>query len=56
MKTRTDLGNILMAAKSSTDKKNHVQELQNLLDKMLMLDPSKRICVREALAHSFVKK
>nr|CCA19154.1 serine/threonine protein kinase putative [Albugo laibachii Nc14] len=56
MKTRTDLGNILIAAKSSTDKKSHVQELHNLLDKMLLLDPSKRIGVREALAHSFIKK
>lgn len=44
-----------MAAKSSTDDRKLVLELRNLLERMFTLDPAKRISVREALAHPFVK-
>lgn len=55
IKTKIDLGNSLMSAKSSTDDRKQVLELRNLLERMFALDPSKRITVREALAHPFVK-
>lgn len=55
IKTKNDLGNNLMSAKSSTDDRKLVLELRNLLERMFTLDPSKRITVREALAHPFVK-
>lgn len=55
VKTKHDLGSSLMAAKSSTDDRKLVLELRNLLERMLALDPAKRISVRDALAHPFVK-
>jgi serine/threonine-protein kinase PRP4 len=54
IKTKTNLNSSLMAAKSSTDDRKQVLELRNLLEKMFTLDPSKRIAVKEALAHPFV--
>lgn len=55
VKVKNDLGNNLMSAKSSTDERKLVLELRNLLERMFTLDPTKRISVREALAHPFVK-
>ncbi|GAB9463515.1 Cmgc/dyrk/prp4 protein kinase [Globisporangium polare] len=55
VKAKNDLGSSLMAAKSSTDDRKLVLELRNLLERMFTLDPAKRISVREALAHPFVK-
>uniref|UniRef100_K3WT40 non-specific serine/threonine protein kinase n=1 Tax=Globisporangium ultimum (strain ATCC 200006 / CBS 805.95 / DAOM BR144) TaxID=431595 RepID=K3WT40_GLOUD len=55
VKAKNDLGNQLMSAKSSTDDRKLVLELRNLLERMFTLDPTKRISVREALAHPFVK-
>ncbi|KAG7384428.1 Serine/threonine-protein kinase PRP4 [Phytophthora pseudosyringae] len=55
IKTKSDLAGSLMAAKSATDDRKQVLELRGLLDRMFTLDPSKRISVRDALAHPFVK-
>ncbi|KAG1695451.1 hypothetical protein DVH05_019608 [Phytophthora capsici] len=55
IKTKSDLASSLMAAKSPTDDRKQVLELRSLLDRMFTLDPSKRISVRDALAHPFVK-
>ncbi|KAG6614350.1 CMGC/DYRK/PRP4 protein kinase [Phytophthora cinnamomi] len=55
IKTKNDLAGSLMAAKSATDDRKQVLELRSLLDRMFTLDPSKRISVRDALAHPFVK-
>ncbi|KAG2520529.1 hypothetical protein BBO99_00005102 [Phytophthora kernoviae] len=55
IKPKNDLAGSLMAAKSATDDRKQVLELRNLLDRMFTLDPSKRISVRDALAHPFVK-
>lgn len=55
VKTKNDLGSSLAAAKSSTDDRKLVLELRSLLERMFALDPAKRISVREALAHPFVK-
>ncbi|EGZ06411.1 hypothetical protein PHYSODRAFT_341673 [Phytophthora sojae] len=55
IKTKNDLASSLMAAKSATDDRKQVLELRSLLDRMFTLDPSKRISVRDALAHPFVK-
>lgn len=55
IKTKNDLAGALMAAKSATDDRKQVLELKSLLDRMFTLDPAKRISVREALAHPFIK-
>lgn len=55
IKSKNDLAGSLMAAKSATDDRKQVLELRSLLDRMFTLDPSKRISVRDALAHPFVK-
>ncbi|KAE9028884.1 Serine/threonine-protein kinase [Phytophthora fragariae] len=55
IKPKNDLASSLMAAKSATDDRKQVLELRSLLDRMFTLDPSKRISVRDALAHPFVK-
>lgn len=55
MKTKNDLAAALLAAKSTTDERKQVLELKSLLDRMFTLDPAKRITVRDALAHPFVK-
>ncbi|TYZ65094.1 hypothetical protein PybrP1_006011 [[Pythium] brassicae (nom. inval.)] len=55
VKAKNDLGSSLAAAKSSTDDRKLVLELRNLLERMFVLDPAKRISVRDALAHPFVK-
>jgi serine/threonine-protein kinase PRP4 len=55
IKPRNDLAGSLMAAKSATDDRKQVLELRSLLDRMFTLDPAKRISVRDALAHPFVK-
>ncbi|ETL90813.1 CMGC/DYRK/PRP4 protein kinase, variant 1 [Phytophthora nicotianae] len=55
IKTKNDLVGSLMAAKSATDDRKQVLELRSLLDRMFTLDPTKRITVRDALAHPFVK-
>ncbi|KAH7472701.1 Serine/threonine-protein kinase PRP4-like protein [Phytophthora ramorum] len=55
IKTKSDLAGSLMAAKSATDDRKQVLALRSLLDRMFSLDPSKRISVRDALAHPFVK-
>ncbi|KAG3245106.1 hypothetical protein PI124_g10152 [Phytophthora idaei] len=55
IKTKNDLVGSLMAAKSTTDDRKQVLELRSLLDRMFTLDPSKRISLKDALAHSFVK-
>ncbi|KAG2778028.1 Serine/threonine-protein kinase [Phytophthora cactorum] len=55
IKTKNDLAGSLMAAKSTTDDRKQVLELRSLLDRMFTLDPSKRISLKDALAHSFVK-
>ncbi|KAF1787439.1 Protein kinase, ATP binding site [Phytophthora cactorum] len=55
IKTKNDLAGSLMAAKSTTDDRKQVLELRSLLDRMFTLDPSKRISLKDALAHSFMK-
>ena len=53
-KPTRDLSAILMKAKAASDDKNLVQHLADLLEKIFVLDPSKRISVKDALHHPFV--
>eukprot|EP01138_Halocafeteria_seosinensis_P011585 gb/GECG01011834.1/.p1 GENE.gb/GECG01011834.1/~~gb/GECG01011834.1/.p1 ORF type:complete len:706 (+),score=131.77 gb/GECG01011834.1/:1-2118(+) len=55
-KPQVDIRSKLLAHKSKDDSRKLVLLLQDLLDKMLTLDPNKRISVREALKHPFVGK
>lgn len=50
-----DLGAKLSAKRASDDDKRDIAHFKDLLEKMLVLDPAKRIGVREALAHPFIK-
>lgn len=49
-----DLGRMLLAKKGPEDDKRHVLHLRDMLESMLVLDPSKRLSVEDALAHPFV--
>lgn len=53
-KPTRDLNAILMKAKAASDDKNLVQYLADLLEKIFVLDPSKRITFKDALHHPFV--
>ncbi|TDH67619.1 hypothetical protein CCR75_006026 [Bremia lactucae] len=55
IKITNDLASSLMNAKSLMDDRKRILELSNLLSRMITLDPSKRISVKDALAHPFVK-
>ena len=55
-KPQVDMRTKLLAHKSKDDNRKLVLLLQDLLDKMLTLDPNKRISVREALKHPFIGK
>jgi len=55
IKATKDLEAALLSAKSTTDDKKHVLNLKNLLERMFTVDPTKRISVKEALMHPFVK-
>eukprot|EP00624_Nannochloropsis_granulata_P001426 evm.model.NODE_17102_length_7555_cov_17.337128.3 len=48
-----DLTGVLLKAKAASDDKALVLNLANLLEKIFMLDTSKRITVRDALHHPF---
>lgn len=50
-----DLGAKLASHRSPDDDRRSLAGLRDLLEKMLVLDPAKRIGVREALAHPFIK-
>jgi serine/threonine protein kinase len=50
-----DLGAKLASHRSPDDDRRSLASLRDLLEKMLVLDPAKRIGVREALAHPFIK-
>ena len=50
-----DLGAKLASKRASDDDKRDVAAFKDLLEKMLVLDPSKRIGVKDALAHPFIK-
>jgi serine/threonine-protein kinase PRP4 len=50
-----DLTGRVMAARAEGDDKRAVSDLASLLDRMLAVDPAKRISVKEALAHPFIK-
>lgn len=46
-----DLSTILLSSKAGADDRNLVSKLTDLMEKCLILDPSKRIKVVEALKH-----
>jgi serine/threonine-protein kinase PRP4 len=50
-----DLSSKLLSKRSADDDKKAVLQLKDLLDRMLVLDPSKRISVKEAIAHPFIR-
>ena len=50
-----DLGALLMAKRAADDDKRVVMHLRDLLEKMLTLDPARRLTVKEAMAHPFIK-
>lgn len=50
-----DLGIMLTKNQNlDTNTKNKVLQLKDLLEKMFILDPTKRITVGQALQHSFI--
>ncbi|KAF0756090.1 hypothetical protein AaE_004761, partial [Aphanomyces astaci] len=51
-----DLAAALMAAKSHSDDKKLLMELKDLLDKIFVIDPAKRLSVTDALQHPFVMR
>jgi serine/threonine-protein kinase PRP4 len=53
-KPSRDLTSTLMKAKDAKDDRLMVQALADLLDKIFVLDPTKRLTVKEALHHPFV--
>lgn len=55
-KPQTDFRAKLLSHKSRDDSRKLVLLLQDLLEKMLTLDPNKRISVRDALKHPFIEK
>lgn len=48
-----DLSSILLSSKAGADDRMLVNKLTDLLEKCLILDPSKRIKVSDALKHPF---
>jgi serine/threonine protein kinase len=50
-----DLGAKLLAKRSADDDKRSVLALRDLLEAMLTLDPAKRISVRDAICHPFIR-
>ncbi|EQC38523.1 CMGC/DYRK/PRP4 protein kinase, variant [Saprolegnia diclina VS20] len=55
MNATKDLGTSLAAARAPSDDKKQLADLKDLLDKVFVLDPAKRITVKEALKHPFVQ-
>lgn len=53
-KPARELQSVLMKAKAASDDRIMVQHLADLLEKIFVLDPAKRISVKEALHHPFV--
>eukprot|EP00952_Eustigmatos_sp_NYUAD-ZCMA_P001981 8893-Eustigmatos_ZCMA.PRE.1 len=53
-KPTKELGATLMKAKDPKDDRMMVHNLADLLEKIFVVDPSKRITVKEALQHPFV--
>lgn len=50
-----ELGGKLASRRASDDDRRDLAAFRELLEKMLALDPAKRISVRDALAHPFIK-
>ena len=50
-----DLGAILDAKRAPTDDRRAVKRLKDLLEKIFMIDPAKRITVKEVIEHPFIK-
>lgn len=48
------LGNLVTSHRLPEDQYKKVTQLKDLLDKMLMLDPSKRININQCLMHPFI--
>ena len=55
-KITRDIGSSLLASKAASEDKQMVLLLKDLLEKCFIMDPSKRLTVKEALHHAFVKK
>ena len=45
---------LIESHKVEEDLKRKVVQFKDLIDKLLMLDPSKRLAVNQALAHPFI--
>jgi serine/threonine protein kinase len=54
-KVASGLGDMLLASKAKGDDKSVINQLTDLLDKSLDLDPQKRIEPRDALSHPFIR-
>jgi serine/threonine-protein kinase PRP4 len=48
-----DLSSVLLSSKAGADDRRLVVNLSDLLEKLLILDPSKRFTVSDALKHIF---
>ena len=44
-----------MSCKSKQDDRSLVRQLKDLMDKMLELDPARRISPKDAMAHPFLR-
>lgn len=54
--TRDLLGDLTMDSQLTPGQLKKVLQFKDLLDKMLILDPAKRIALNDALIHPFIKE
>lgn len=54
--TRDLLGELTTDSQLTSGQLKKVHQFKDILDKMLMLDPTKRIALNDALTHPFIRE